>query len=585
MTAPGPRVPANIGATLRRLFGYLLIRRVVVLGAILLLLAGLLLQSIQPLLFGNAVDDVFDGNTDDLGSQATLILVLALATFALRWAAANLIAIAAQTAMRKLRQELFEKLQTLSLGFHESRSSGDLMSRVTSDTEVINTFLSSSLFGLVSALIQMVAITVIMFSLDVVLAIIVLLIAPLSLLVMSRIGKQVARNFTILQGAVGSINGYLEERVTGQKTLQAYGQQGATLEELRERSVVARDADQKASFLGWMVMPTVRLVSNADVAAVALIGGIMASNGRIGVGTAVAFLGFSQQFSMPVGAISRSINSAIQSAAGANRVFELLDEQPAITDGADARPFPKAQGDVVFDEVDFSYDTGGQILFDNSFRAEPGQMIGMVGPTGAGKSTIINLIGRFYEIDDGEIRIDGEPIIDLRLDDLRLRAAVVLQTPFLFSETVMYNLKYGRSDATDEECIEAAKDANAHRFIERLPDGYDTVLSESGSNLSQGQRQLLTIARAIVAQPDVLILDEATSSVDTRTERAIQVAMQRLMDGRTSFVIAHRLSTIRHADKIIALDGGVIQEIGTHEELLANRGFYHDLFMQQFART
>jgi ATP-binding cassette subfamily B protein len=578
-------VPPNILATLRRLFGYLLLRRVVVVGALVLLLAGLLLQSIQPLLFGRAVDDVFEGQTDDLTSQAVLILVLALLTFVLRWAAANLIAIAAQTAMARLRQELFEKLQTLSLGFHQSRSSGDLMSRVTSDTEVINTFLSSSLFGLVSAFIQMVAITVIMFSLDVVLTLVVLAIAPFSLLVMGRIGKMVAASFGELQQAVGGINGFLEERVTGQKTLQAYGQQSASIDELRERSIVARDADQKASFLGWLIMPLVRLVSNADVAAVALIGGVMASNGRIGVGTAVSFLGFSQQFSQPVGAISRSMNQAIQSSAGANRVFELLDESPAITDGADARPFPEAAGDVVFDDVDFSYEAGRQILFDNSFHAKPGQTIGMVGPTGAGKSTIINLIGRFYEIDDGEIRLDENPIIDLRLDDLRLRAAVVLQTPFLFSESVMYNLKYGRDHASDQECVQAAKDANAHRFIERLPDGYDTVLAEGGANLSQGQRQLLTIARAIVAEPDVLILDEATSSVDTRTEREIQLAMDRLMEGRTSFVIAHRLSTIRHADMIIALDAGRIMEMGSHEELLANRGFYHDLFMQQFART
>ena len=585
MTAPGPRVPPNILATLRRLFGYLLLRRVVVVGALVLLLAGLLLQSIQPLLFGRAVDDVFEGQTDDLTSQAVLILVLGLLTFVLRWAAANLIAIAAQTAMARLRQELFEKLQTLSLGFHQSRSSGDLMSRVTSDTEVINTFLSSSLFGLVSAFIQMVAITVIMFSLDVVLTLVVLAIAPFSLLVMGRIGKMVAASFGELQQAVGGINGFLEERVTGQKTLQAYGQQSASIDELRERSIVARDADQKASFLGWLIMPLVRLVSNADVAAVALIGGVMASNGRIGVGTAVSFLGFSQQFSQPVGAISRSMNQAIQSSAGANRVFELLDESPAITDGADARPFPEAAGDVVFDDVDFSYEAGRQILFDNSFHAKPGQTIGMVGPTGAGKSTIINLIGRFYEIDDGEIRLDENPIIDLRLDDLRLRAAVVLQTPFLFSESVMYNLKYGRDHASDQECVQAAKDANAHRFIERLPDGYDTVLAEGGANLSQGQRQLLTIARAIVAEPDVLILDEATSSVDTRTEREIQLAMDRLMEGRTSFVIAHRLSTIRHADMIIALDAGRIMEMGSHEELLANRGFYHDLFMQQFART
>jgi len=287
---------------------------------------------------------------------------------------------------------------------------------------------------------------------------------------------------------------------------------------------------------------------------------------------------------MPIGAISRSINQAIQASAGAARVFDLLDEQPDISDRPDARPIARVDGEVVFDDVDFSYVAGQQILFDNSFEAAPGQMIGLIGPTGAGKSTIINLIGRFYEIDDGEIRLDGTPIVGLRIDDLRQRAATVLQTPFLFSESVMYNLKYGRVDATDEECMQAAVDANAHSFIMRLPDGYETVLAESGVNLSQGQRQLLTIARAIVAKPDVLILDEATSSVDTRTEREIKVAMERLMAGRTSFLIAHRLSTVRDADMIIALDHGRIVEMGTHDELMAAQGFYHSLFMEQFTR-
>lgn len=571
-------------ASLRRLGTYLLLRPVVVLSASVMLLGALIVQSLQPLLFGRAVNDVANGKTDTLDDQAYVIIGLAVVSWILRWAAANLVAIAAQRAMQELRQQLFEKMQTLSLGFHESRSTGELMSRITSDTEVINTFLSSSLFSLASSAVQLVAVTALMFFLDVTLTIVVLALAPVSLFVMARVGRRTAKNFGILQRSVGRINGFLEERVTGQKTVQAYGQTQASIHELRTLSVEARDADQRASFLSFSVMPLVRLVSNADVAALALIGGIRVVRGATSIGSVVSFLGYAQQFSQPIGQISRSMNQAIQASAGAARVFDLLDEQPEIVDSASAEPIVHADGDVEFDEVDFSYIAGQQVLFDNSFHAAPGQMIGLIGPTGAGKSTIINLIGRFYEIDDGEIRLDGRPINQLRVDDLRLRAAAVLQTPFLFSESVMYNLKYGRADATDEECFAAARDANADGFIRRLPNGYDTVLAESGNNLSQGQRQLLTIARAIVAQPDVLILDEATSSVDTRTEREIQVAMRRLMEGRTSFVIAHRLSTVRDADTIIALDHGRIQESGSHDELIAAEGFYHALFMEQFSR-
>ena len=585
MSAPSSSKPGNTAATLRRLAGYLFLRPVVASSSALLLLIALVAQSLQPLLFGRAVNDLAEGRSDEIASQAMLIVVLALLTWVLRWSAANLIAIAAQHAMRALREELFTKLQTLSLGFHQSRSTGELMSRVTSDTEVINTFLSSSLFGLASSFVQLLAVTVIMIAIDIPLAIVVMLLAPASVFVMGQVAKRASKNYGALQESVGTINGFLEETVTGQKTLQAYGQARATFDELEAVSADARDADRSASFVTFTVMPLVRLVGNSNVAAVALFGALRVIQGAISIGSVVSFLGYSQQFAQPIGQVSRSMTQAIQAAAGATRVFELLDEKPTIKNEAEAEMVEEVDGDVSFDSVDFSYEEGKQILFDNTFHAAPGQMIGLIGPTGAGKSTIINLIGRFYDIDDGEIRLDGKPIQTLVLNDLRLRAAVVLQTPFLFSESVMYNLKYGRTNATDEECIQAAKDANAHSFISRLPDGYDTVLSEGGGNLSQGQRQLITIARAIVAEPDVLILDEATSSVDTHTEREIQVAMRRLMAGRTSFVIAHRLSTVRDADTIIALDQGRIEESGTHDELLDQKGFYYGLFMEQFARS
>ena len=573
----------SVFGSLRRLSKYLMLRPIVTIGALAVLVGGLILHALQPLLFGRAVDEVAQGRPQDIGDEAMLMVIIALTTWVLRWASTLLVAVAAQTAMRQLRQELFVKMQQLSLGFHERTSTGDLMARITSDTEVINTFLSTSLNGLISAVVQIVAVTILMLSLDLTMTVVVVLLAPVSLLVMGRIARVAAKNFAVVQSSVGAINGFLEENVTGQRTVQAYGRGAESLEQMTELSVAARDSDQKASFLAFTVMPLVRLVGNADVVAVALIGGVLVVNGNLGIGDVVAFLGYSSQFAMPIGQVGRSMNQAIQASAGSTRVFELLEEQPDIGDPPSAQGVDSVEGLVEFESVGFSYEPDTPILIDNTFAAQPGEMIGLIGPTGAGKSTIINLIGRFYDIDDGEIRLDAEPIINLKLDDLRLRAAVVLQTPFLFNESIMYNLRYGRDDATDGECISAAKEANAHRFIERLPRGYDTLLSEGGRNLSQGQRQLLTIARAVVAEPDVLILDEATSSVDTRTEREIQQAMRRLMRGRTSFVIAHRLSTVRHADKIIALDHGQIQEIGTHDELMSNEDFYYDLYMQQFS--
>jgi ATP-binding cassette subfamily B protein len=311
------------------------------------------------------------------------------------------------------------------------------------------------------------------------------------------------------------------------------------------------------------MQPVNTLANNLDVALVALIGGSRAVSGAITVGDVVSFVGYAQQFGGQANQLSQVVTQVFAAVAGGRRVFDILDLDPDIKDAPDAEPMPEAEGKVAFEHVDFSYVPGTQVLFDNNFEVAPGEFIGLVGPTGAGKSTIINLLTRFYDIDRGEIRLDDRPIIGVELDDLRRRCGVVLQTPFLFSESVMYNLAYGRAGATEEECIEAAKAAEAHRFIERLPQGYDTVLTGGAVSLSQGQRQLLTIARAIVSEPDVLVLDEATSSVDTRTERRIQTALDRLMAGRTSFVIAHRLATVRNADKIIVLDGGRIAEIGS----------------------
>jgi ATP-binding cassette subfamily B protein len=331
-----------------------------------------------------------------------------------------------------------------------------------------------------------------------------------------------------------------------------------------------------------LIPPLMGILSNANIAVIAGLGGWMTLQGLATVGTIATFYSYSRQFARPLRQLGDVYNQIQSALAGAERVFEIIDEQPELTDVAAAPVLDEVTGEVVFDEVDFSYVPGVPVITDMSLLAEPGQTVALVGPTGAGKTTMVNLLTRFYDIDDGAIRIDDRDIRDVQKASLRQRLGIVLQDTFLFSESVMENLRYGRLDATDEECIAAAKLANADQFIRRLPDGYDTQLSERASNLSQGQRQLLAIARAIVADPAILILDEATSSVDTRTEAHIQDALLRLMHGRTSFVIAHRLSTIRDADQVLVVNEGRLIERGTHEELLEQRGFYHNLYMSQF---
>jgi ABC-type multidrug transport system fused ATPase/permease subunit len=341
-------------------------------------------------------------------------------------------------------------------------------------------------------------------------------------------------------------------------------------------------AGQKANFVALTAMPLSALLSNLDVALVALAGGWLSLRGTVDVGTVASFFIFARMFARPLNQFAQILNMALQAAAGATRVFEILDEKAEIVDRDGAHEVTSVDGHVVMDHVDFSYVPGVPILHDVTLAAKPGQKVGLVGPTGAGKSTIINVITRYYDIQAGDIRLDDTSIYDTQTESLREVVGMVLQEPYLFSDTVMANIRYALLEATDEECIEAAKKASAHGFITRLPEGYDTVLNGGGSNLSQGQRQLITIARIILANRPVLILDEATSSVDTRTEKALQEALTTMMEGRTSFVIAHRLSTIRDSDVIVAINEGRVVDVGSHDELMAAKGFYHDLYMSQF---
>jgi ATP-binding cassette subfamily B protein len=484
--------------------------------------------------------------------------------------------------MYALRRDIFDHMQTLSLRFYDRQPIGELMSRVVNDVDVINQFFTNGVAQFVQSILMLVLITIAMLALSWQMTLAVLIILPLMAGVVAFNGRYAGSIFAELQEMLGELSGFTEESISGQRVITAYGQQETAINNFEELSEAARDADGKANFLGMLIPPATGFLTNLDLALVAFVGGWFTVQGVLTVGVVATFLNYARQFAQPLSQLSQLVNTILQAIAGAERVFQILDEQPQIVDRPKAAAVQKLDGKVTFEHVDFSYVPNKQILYDNTFEALPAQTIGLCGPTGAGKSTIINLVTRFYDVQNGDIRVDDQSIYDLQQDTLRRRTGIVLQVPFLFSETVLENLRYGRLDASDEECIEAAKQANAHEFIERLPDGYYTMLAEQGSNLSQGQRQLLTIARAILADPDVLILDEATSSVDTRTEKKLQEALLRLMEGRTSFVIAHRLSTIRDAASIIALDRGRIIEFGPHDELMAKQGFYYDLYMKQF---
>ncbi|MEM9516910.1 MAG: ABC transporter ATP-binding protein [Actinomycetota bacterium] len=583
MSAPAGTTASSVHrrGTLIRLLGYFARRRLRLAIALVLLVAGSILMAFQPVVFGIAVDDLAQGDSSNIFLHGPLIIALAALSGLFSYLSNRQLAVLAQRAMEELRNDLFSTMQGLSLRFFDTQQAGDLDARITSDVEAINQFFSAAIARVISAVISIVTMVVIMISLDLLMTGVVLLVVPVAAGVMIVLGRRVQDDFSSFQTRVGELNGYVEEVVRGQKTVQAFARQSDTATDVRALSEQARVVDRSSQFLSYLMQPVVRVVNNLDVALVALIGGVRAIGGATSLGNVVSFVGYAQQFGGQMIQLSQVVSQVMSAIAGGRRVFEILDAEPDVTDAPDAAEMARADGKVDFNHVDFRYAPHKQILFDNDFHILPGQTVGLVGPTGAGKSTIINLLTRFYDIESGSIEIDDVDIVSIRLDDLRQRCGVVLQVPFLFSESVMYNLQYGREGATREQCVEAAKQANAHEFIQRLPQGYDTVL-EGGESLSQGQRQLLTIARAIVSDPDVLVLDEATSSVDTRTERQIQAALDVLLTDRTSFVIAHRLSTIRDADQIIFIDAGRIVEIGSHEELMARRGAYFELYMEQF---
>jgi len=447
--------------------------------------------------------------------------------------------------------------------------------------ENINNILATGFSQLLSSLLSLVGVVVFMFMLNIPLAIISLLVMPLTFVLTRAISGRTRQGFRDTQKSLGELNGIIEETITGQRTVKAFVREEVTIGEFSKVNRTLQKAAFRARIFAGSMGPLMNMVNNLGLAIVACSGGWLAVNGLVTVGGIAAFVNYAGRLAFPLNQIANLFNSIQSALAGAERVFELMDEQPE-TDQPGALPLEHVQGRVLLNDVDFSYQAGVPVLKNVNLDAQTGQMIALVGPTGAGKTTIANLLTRFYDVDSGTILIDGKDVRGVQKDHLRRKLGLVLQDNFLFAGTVMENIRYGRLEASDEEVTAAARLANADTFIHHLPHGYQTVLSERGNNLSQGQRQLLAIARAVLADPDILILDEATSNVDTRTEKHLQEALLRLMQGRTSFVIAHRLSTIRDADQVLVINGGEIIERGTHDSLLQQKGFYYNLYISQF---
>ncbi len=584
--AGGVERAKNPRATLKRLSQYLLVYKIQLVSVVLLVIVSGFLQLTGPWLIGNIIDQhILKKDVEGLGRGTLLLLGIYSGSCAATAIQGIIMATVSQMALRKIRKDLFEHMQNMSLSFFDKRSEGDLMSRLTNDIDAINNALSMNLTQTISSILSLVGILIAMFSLNVTLALGSLLVLPFMVLITAVVAKRTMKGFRGLQASMGRLNGRVEEILSGQRVVMAFSKQDAILNEFDNDNETYKKAAINAMSWGFIIQPLVAAMSTLSIAVVAGLGGWLVVTGAITIGLVATFINYARNFVQPLRQFAELINSIQTALAGAERIFEIMDTKPEINDIIDAKPLKEIKGDIVFDHVNFSYSPNQPVLKDVSFHAKSGEIIALVGPTGAGKTTMINILSRFYDIQKGSILIDGIDIKDVTRESLRKQIGTVLQDNFLFADTVIENIRYGNLDATEEECIAAAKLANADQFIRRLPDGYKTMLTERGSNLSQGQRQLLAIARAIIADPKILILDEATSSVDTRTEIRIQEALLRLMEGRTSFVIAHRLSTIRNANQLLVINGGEIIEYGTHDFLLAQKGFYNRLYNSQFRGT
>ena len=571
--------------TLRRLAEYLqpYHRRLLLVG--LLVVIATLLGLAGPALFGIAIDRYVDGgNLDGLAEIALLMLAVYVAQGIFTALHGVIMTRVGQHFVADIRGALFRHFQALSLDYHDRHRVGDLMSRIANDSETINQILSNGLIQFTTNILSLGGIMVAMLLLNLPLAVGTLIILPIMLWITRQVTERTRVAFRGMQKNLGWLNAVMEENISGIRVVQAYAQEEAAIAEFQRASQAYRKVGIRADFITAALGPMFTTMMIVTVAATSLLGGWLALRDMVSVGIIATFVVYIMNFFRPMRGIAMVYNQLQSALAGAERIFAVLDAAPTVTDAPGAVALADIRGAVSFDGVDFEYEAGAPVLQGINLHVEPGQTIALVGPTGAGKTTIISLLSRFYDVSAGSIKIDGLDIRDLTQESIREQLGIVLQDTFLFSGTVLENIRYGRLGASDAEVIAAAKLANADAFIRLLPRGYATQVSEKGHNFSQGQRQLVAIARAILADPRILILDEATSSVDTRTEIQLQEALLRLLQGRTAFVIAHRLSTIRNADQVLVVKDQRIIERGTHEALLAAGGFYHQLYRSQYQR-
>jgi ATP-binding cassette subfamily B multidrug efflux pump len=618
---------SNFKASFRRLLDRLAPERMLVALVILLAVVSVAFAVIGPKILGNATNDIFDGFISgklpagvtkdqvvagmrangqgqladmvaamdltpgvgiDFGALAGILLILVvvyLLSSLFSWGQAWIMAGVTQRTVRRLRTDVDEKLGRLPLQYFDSHPRGDVLSRVTNDIDNIGQSLQQSLTQLITSVLTIVGVLVLMLTISPILAVISILSVPVSIFITILIARRSQKRFAAQWASTGSLNAHVEEMHTGHAIVKVFGRQQEAIDTFDRENEVLYQASYQAQFISGTIQPALTFVSNLNYVAIAVIGGLRVASGQMTLGDVIAFIQYSRQFTFPI-IQTASIANVLQSAvASAERVFELLDEPEEIPDPVEPMVLSDKRGAVAFEDVAFRYEPDKPLIDDLSLVADAGDTIAIVGPTGAGKTTLVNLLMRFYEIDSGRITVDGVDTRELTRDDLRQTFGMVLQDTWLFRGTIAENIGYGREGATEADIEAAAEAAHVDHFVRTLPDGYQTVIDDDATNLSAGEKQLLTIARAFLADPTVLILDEATSSVDTRTEVLIQRAMAKLMTGRTSFVIAHRLSTIRDADTILVMNRGAIVEQGSHDELLAKRGFYADLYNSQFVEA
>ncbi len=587
--------PKETKQTIKRLLGYLgkdkkhvIIALVCVVISSLSTLAGSYMLS--PII--NGITETYDKASKAAGDAGVIIneglktlglgILLMLAIYGIgvisMYLQQRIMIGVSQRALKTLRKDLFDHIQTLPVRYFDTNATGDIMSRFTNDVDVVGEMLNNTVIQLIQGFISIVGTVSIMLYMNVWLALLTILLVPLMLKAGGSIAKRSSKYYRQQQSALGKLNGYIEETVTGQKVVKVFCHEEKAVEEFTDLNNDLRKKQVKAQFFGGIMGPVMGNIGQVSYGITACVGGLFCLAGRLSLGGLTVFVNYSRQFSRPINEISMQINTIFSALAGAERVFKVMDEEPEEADKPDAVEMANVKGEVIMEDVSFGYNPDKVIVKHINLYAHAGQKVAFVGSTGAGKTTITNLLNRFYDIQEGKITIDGRDIKDYARKSLRRHIAMVLQDTHLFTGTVRENIRYGRPDATDEEVEQAAKTASAHSFIMRLENGYDTMLEGDGINLSQGQRQLLNIARAAVSKAPILVLDEATSSVDTRTEMHIDHGMERLMKNRTTFVIAHRLSTVRNADCIMVLEQGEIIERGTHEQLLAEKGRYYQLY-------